>query len=92
MLDELLLGNTHQEGWNVDCLFADCDVFLSDKNTGVMDRSCDSTLLDQSLESALQELGGSKTENKIELALVVLQEAKSYHTSDKGLTYSIHFN
>lgn len=83
----LLLSDTDEEGWDVNELLADGDVLLSDENTGVVNRLSELSLLDEGLESALKELGGSQTEHIIELALSILQETKAHHTSDKGLTY-----
>jgi len=60
---------------------------LVDEDTSVMDRLSELSLLNQSLESSLKELGGCQTEHIIEFALVVLQKTKSDHTSDKGLTF-----
>ena len=60
---------------------------LSDENASVMNRLGELSLVDQGLESPLQELGGGQTKDVIELALVVLQKSKSHHTSDEGLTY-----
>ena len=87
VLDELLLGDTNKEGWDVDHLFSDSDVSLTDEDTGLVNGSGINSLHNQSLESSLQELGSSKSEDIIELALRVLQESESDHTSDKGLTY-----
>ena len=83
----LLLSDTHEERWDVHELSADGDVLLSDENASVMDGSSELSLLNLSLEAALEELGGGKSEHIIELALRVLQETKAHHTSDKGLTY-----
>ena len=84
----MLLGDTDQERWDVDHLFANSDMSLSDEDTGVMNRLGELSLLDEGLKSSLKELGGGQTEDIIELALVVLQKTKSNHTSDEGLTYS----
>ena len=88
-LNELLLGDTDHEWWDVDHLLSNGNVFLSNENTGVMDWLGEVSLLDQSLKSSLKELGGGQTEYIIELALVILQKSKSNHTSDEGLTYFI---
>ena len=86
-LDVLLGADTDHEGGNIDSLLADSDVLLEDHDTGVMDWVSEVTLLDEGLQSALQELGGSQTEHVIELALVVLEESESDHSADEGLTY-----
>ena len=83
----LLGGDTDHEGGHVDGLLADGDVLLLDQDTGVMDGSSEVSLLDQGLQSSLKELGGSQTEDVIELALVVLEESEANHAADQGLTY-----
>lgn len=80
-------GDTDHEGGNIDGLLANSDVTLLDEDTSVMDRVGESTLLDESLESSLHELGGGQTEDVIELALVVLEESETDHSADEGLTY-----
>lgn len=86
-LDVLLGGDANHEGGDVDHGFSDGDVSLEDEDAGVMDRVGEVALLDESLQSALQELGCGKTEHIIEFAFVVLQETKSHHSADEGLTY-----
>ena len=83
----LLRADTNHEGGNVDGLSADGDVFLVDEHAGMMDRVGESALLDQGLKAALEELRGGQTEHIIEFALVVLEETKSDHSADEGLTY-----
>ena len=86
-LDVLLGADANHKGWDIDSLFADGDVPSVNEDTGVVDRVGKVALLDESLQSALQELGRSQTEHIIELALVVLQETESHHSADEGLTY-----
>ena len=86
-LDVLLGADTHHEGGDVDHGLANGDVSLEDEDTGVVNGVGEVALLDESLESALEELGGGQTEHIIELALVVLQETESHHSADEGLTY-----
>jgi len=80
-------GDADHEGGDVDSLLANSDVTLLDEDTGVMDGVGDSALLDEGLESSLEELRGGQTEDVIELALVVLEEAETDHSADEGLTY-----
>ncbi len=86
-LDVLLRADTHHEGGNIDSLLANSDVFLEDHDAGMMDGGSQVALLDESLETSLKELGGGQTEHIIELALVVLEQTKSHHSADEGLTY-----
>ena len=87
--DVLLGADANHERGNIDGLFADSDVALEDEDAGVVDRVGEVALLDEGLQSALQELGRGQTEHIIELALVVLQQTESHHTADQGLTYQI---
>ena len=84
----MLLGaDANHKGWDIDSLFADGDVPTVNEDTGVVDRVGKVALLDEGLESTLQELGRRQSEHIIELALVVLQETESHHSADEGLTY-----
>lgn len=83
----LLRRDTNHEGWDVDHGLADGNVSLEDEDAGVMDRAGEVALLDEGLQSAFKELGGGQSEHIIELALVVLQETESDHSTDEGLTY-----
>jgi len=83
----LLGADADHEGGNVDSLFADSDVFLEDEDASVVDGVGEVALLDERLESALQELRGGQAEHIIELALVVLQQTESDHSTDQGLTF-----
>jgi len=85
----LLGADTDHEGGNVDGLSTDSDVLLEDENASLMDGSGKVALLDEGLESSLEELRGGQTEDVIELALVVLEESESHHSADEGLTYLI---
>ena len=83
----LLRADTNHVGGNIDSLLADSDVLLEDEYAGVVNGLGEVALLDERLESALQELGRGQTEHIIELALVVLQQTESDHSADQGLTY-----
>lgn len=86
-LDVLLGADANHKGRDIDSLFADGDVPSVNEDTGVVDRVGKVALLDEGLESSLQELGCRESEHIIELALVVLQETESHHSADEGLTY-----
>ena len=86
-LDVLLGADANHKGRDIDSLFADGDVPTVNEDTGVVDRVGKVALLDEGLESSLQELGCRESEHIIELALVVLQETESHHSADEGLTY-----
>lgn len=88
----LLLGQTDEEGGNVDHLLADGDVSLSDEDAGMMCRLGELPLGDLGLQAALEELGGSESQHVIELELVGAQQAKAVETSDQGLTYCTEIN
>ena len=86
VLDVLLGGGSNHEGGHVDHLLANSDVSASDEDARVMDRGSELALDDEGLETSLHELGDSQTEHVIELAFSLLEEAKSDHASDDGLT------
>lgn len=85
VLDVLLGGDAHHEGGDVDHLLADGDVLLADEDAGVVDGGGELALDDEGLEAALKELSDGETEDVIELALGVLEEAELDHAADKGL-------
>jgi hypothetical protein len=86
VLDVLLGRNTDHEGGDVNHLLSDSDVALSDEDTGLMDGGSELSLDDEGLESALEELSDGETEDVIELALRVLEEAEANHASNKSVT------
>lgn len=87
-LDVLLGRDTDDEGRDVDHLLADSDVLLADQDTGVVDGVSNLPLHDEGLQSALHKLGDGQTEDEIELSLRLLEETKTHHAADEGLTYS----
>lgn len=86
VLDVLLRGSAHEEGWDVDHLLADRDVSAADQNTGMVDGGGQLALEDERLQASLHELSDSKSQHIIELALRLLDETQSDHTSDDGFT------
>ena len=86
-LDELLRGTSDHERGNGDHLLADGDVSLSDEDTGLMDGSGEVSLDNEGLETSFHELVDGQTEDVIELSLVLVEETKSDHSLDKGITF-----
>ena len=84
--DELLGGSSHEERRDSDELLADGDVSLSDEDTGLMDGSGEVSLDNEGLETSFHELVDGQTEDVIELSLVLVEETKSDHSLDKGIT------
>ena len=82
----LLRAHSHEVAGNVNELLANGDVSLSDEDTGVVDRVSKLSLGNDGLEASLHHLGEGKTKHVIELSLVLLEETKSDHASDDGLT------
>jgi len=82
-----LAGLADHEGGDVDELFANGNLSLADKDTGLMDGFGKVALENKSLEATFHELGDGKTQDKIEFALTSLKKTKSHHAPDKGLTF-----
>jgi len=60
-------------------------VSLSDQDSGLMDGfGLESFIEDSGLESSIEELVNSETQNVIELELFVSQQSVSVHSSEKG--------
>lgn len=85
----LLLGfGTDHELRSVDEIFADLDVAVIDEATGVVDRlGLASLLVNSGLQSALHELVEGQTQNVIQLALAVTEQAISGHSAEQGSTF-----
>lgn len=83
----MLGGTSDEERGDVDHLLADSDVSLSDEDAGLMYGSSEVSLDDEGLESAFHELVDGQTEDIIELTLVLVEETKSDHALDEGITY-----
>ena len=75
-LDVLLGGGSHHVRWDVDELFSNRDVSLSDEDSGVVKRFGVVPDGDLSLQSSLHELCECETEDVIELSLILLQQAE----------------
>jgi hypothetical protein len=86
-LNMLLWGDSNQVTGDVDKLFADCDVSLSDQDSWVVHWVGKLSLEDQSLESSLHHLWKCETQDVIKFLLVFFEETESYHSSNKGITY-----
>ena len=85
-LDVLLGGHTHHEGGDVNHLLADSNVLLADHHAGVVNGVGELALHHEGLETAFHELGDGQTQDVIELALRLLEEAKTNHAAEEGLT------
>ena len=83
----LLRAHSNEIAWDVDELLADGDVSLSDEDTGVVNGVSKLSLGNDGLESSLHHLVEGKTEDVIELSLVLLQETESNHSSNESITY-----
>ena len=86
VLDVLLGRGSNEVGWDVDHLLANGDVSASDQDASVVNRRGQLALYDEGLQTTFHELSNSQTEDVIELAFRLLEETKSDHTSDDGLT------
>merc|ERR1711957_288140 len=70
-----------------DELLADGDVSLSDEDSRHVDGFGEVSLDDEGLESSLHELVDGQTKDVIELTLVLVEESKTDHSLDEGLTF-----
>jgi len=83
----LFTANSDQVAWDVNELFSNGDVSLSDENSSVMNWVGELSLGNEGLESSLHELGKGKSKDVIEFSFTFLEESESNHSSDKGITY-----
>ena len=85
----LLAGEPHHEGGDVNELFSNSNMSLSDHDSGVMHGGGQLSLGDQGLESSLHELVDGESENVIELSLVLLEEAELDYSADDGVSFEL---
>jgi hypothetical protein len=85
--NELFTGASDEERGDINHLFADGNVSLSDENASLMYGSSEVSLDNEGLESTFHELVDGQTEDVIELSLVLVEETKSDHALDEGITY-----
>lgn len=86
VMDVLLRRCPHEVGRDVDHLLANGDVSSTDQDTGVVDGGGKLALDNKGLKASFHELSNCETEDIIKLAFGLLEETKSDHTSDDGLT------
>lgn len=83
----VLLGvQSNHERWNVDDLLTNSDVSLGDQDSSVVDRSSQTQLEDLGLQSSLQEVLWSQSQDVIQLHLVLWQDTDSNQSSDQSVT------
>lgn len=83
----LLTVETNNERRNIDALFANANVTLSDENTGMMDALGKTMLEDLSLETALEEVLDTEAEHVIELHLGLVEDADTDETTEEGIAF-----
>lgn len=84
----LLRANSDHVTGDSNKLLAYSDMSLSDQNSSVMHGVSELSFSNEGLESSFHELGKGETKYVIQFSLGFLQETKSDHSSDKGITYS----
>jgi len=83
----LLRVQTNNERRNVDNLLSDTDVALADKNTGVVNRLCETELVDTSLEAALEEILDLQGQHVIETHAALVEDTDTDETADEGVSF-----
>ena len=86
-VDMRLRSSSDHEGWDIDQLFTNGKVSLSDQRSGFVDGVGESSLEDDGLESSVHELWDGKSENVIELVLGVFEESESDHSFQECITF-----
>lgn len=82
----MLLGvKTDNERGNVDNLLADADVALLDEDTSVVDRLGEAELVDESLETALQEILSLEGKDVIELHAGLVEHTDADEAANEGI-------
>ena len=84
-VDLLLGGGPDQELVGVDEVLADLDVSLMDEDSGLMDGlGLEAFLVDSGLDTLIEELVEGKTQDVIQLELLVGEQTVSVHSVEKG--------
>lgn len=84
----VLLGvQSHHERWDVDNLLTNSNVSLGNQDSSVVDRSGQTQLENLSLQSSLQEILDSQSQDVIQLHLVLTQDTNSHQSSDQSVTF-----
>ena len=83
----LLRADSNHEAGDGYKLFANSDVSLSNEDSSVMNGASNLPLGNEGLKSSLHELGKGKSQDVIEFSFSLFKETKSYHSSDKCITY-----
>jgi len=84
-VDVLLRVETDNERGNVDDLLADADVALLDEDTSVVDRLGEAELVDESLETALQEILSLEGKDVIELHAGLVENTNADEAANEGI-------
>lgn len=82
----LLRVETDKEGRHVDDLLANGDVALSDEDTSMVNGAGQAELENLGLETTLQEILNGKSQDVIELHLVLGKNTRAHQTADKSIT------
>jgi hypothetical protein len=86
-VDVLLGVETDNERWNVDDLFTNTDVSLTDEDTSVMDRLGETELVDTGLKTTLHEILNLQGQNVIELHAGFIEDTDTDETTNEGVTF-----
>lgn len=84
----VLLGvQSNNERWDVDNLLTNSNVSLGDQDTGMVDRSGQTQLVNLGLQTSLQEVLWLQGQNVIQLLLVLGQDTSTDQSSDQSVTF-----
>jgi hypothetical protein len=85
----LLGAHSDHERWNVNHLFSNGDMSLSDHNSSVVHRVGNLSLGNEGLESSFHELVDGKSKDVIELSLILFKQSESDDSSNEGITFEL---
>jgi hypothetical protein len=86
-VDVLLRVETDDERGHIDDLLADADVALADQDTGVVDGLGKTELVDEGLETALQEVLNLQGQDVIELHARLVEDTDTDQTANEGIAF-----
>jgi hypothetical protein len=86
-IDVFLAVESDNVRWNIDDLFSDSDVSLSDQDSSVVNGFGETEFEDLGLESSFHEIFDFKSEDVIKFHVLFIEDTNSHQSSEKGVTF-----
>jgi hypothetical protein len=85
---DMLLGiETNNKGWDIDYLFSNPNMSLTDKNAGMMNGLRKAKLVNASLQTTFQEIFDLQSQDVIKLHARFVEDANANETANKSVAF-----